>query len=78
MENLTLGVIIGNRGGFPDSLVSEGRNEILDFLKEKGITAITPTTEDTKLGSVESYDDARKCAKLLKDRAGAQVFLGDI
>ena len=41
----------------------------MDFLKEKGITAITPATEDTKLGSVEGYDDAVKCAKMLKDNS---------
>ncbi len=63
---LTLGVIMGNRGFFPDHLVEEGRKEILKVLKAEGIEAIALTPEDTSLGSVETLDDAVKCAELFK------------
>ena len=35
MRPVTLGVIIGNRGFFPDHLVTEARDEITRFLKKK-------------------------------------------
>ena len=66
MEPLTLGVIVGNRGFFPDHLCETGRKTILKVLAEEGINAIALTPEDTKFGSVESLQDAKKCADLFK------------
>jgi len=65
-NKLTLGVIIGNRGFFPDHLADEGRKEILRVLKEEDIEAIALSPEDTKFGTVETLDDALKCAELFK------------
>ena len=69
MKEITLGLIVGNRGFFPDSLVSEGRKEMLSFLEKKGIKVVTLTPEDTNLGSVESFEDAQKCANLFKEHS---------
>lgn len=78
-QNLTLGVIIGNRDFFPDKLVSEARIEILSVLEDLGIKAILLGEDDTKLGGVETYQDARKCADLFtkhkSDIAGVLVVL---
>src|SRR4051795_2896315 len=63
----TLGVIIGNREFFPDQLVAEARDDILKLFGECGVRPITISTDDTKLGGVESHLDARKCAQLFKD-----------
>ena len=63
---VTLGVIVGNRGFFPDALVRAGREEILRKLTELGVDAVCLTPEDTKFGSVESFQDARRCADLFK------------
>jgi L-fucose isomerase-like protein len=63
-QNTTFGLIIGNRGFFPDQLVKEGRERILAFFKKNNYEVITLSTEDTKLGSVETLEDARKCGKL--------------
>ncbi len=65
-QKISLGVIIGNRDFFPDKLVSEARAEIVKTLGEQGINPILLGEEDTKLGGVETYDDARKCADLFK------------
>lgn len=62
----TLGVIVGNRGFFPDHLCDTGRKTILKVLQEEGINAIALTPADTKFGSVESLTDAHKCADLFK------------
>ncbi|UCH63587.1 MAG: L-fucose/L-arabinose isomerase family protein [Fidelibacterota bacterium] len=65
-SGMTLGIIIGNRGFFPDYLCETGRASILKVLEQEGIRSVALTTEDTKYGSVESLEDARKCARLFK------------
>ena len=67
MGKPTLGVVVGNRGFFPDHLCKTGRQTILRVLEEEGIQAITLTPEDTTFGSVESLTDAEKCAALFKE-----------
>jgi len=66
LKSTTLGVIVGNRGFFPDHLCESGRAEVLRVLEEEGITALTLSPEDTKFGSVETLQDAEKCAALFK------------
>jgi len=62
--SVTLGVIVGNRGFFPDWVAREGRKEILALLKKEGIKAVCLSERDTKYGAVETLEDARKCADL--------------
>ncbi|HUW12510.1 MAG TPA: L-fucose/L-arabinose isomerase family protein [Anaerolineae bacterium] len=69
MSKTTLGVIVGNRGFFPDHLCETGRVEILRVLEEEGIDAIALSPEDTPYGSVETWEDAKKCAALFKQHA---------
>ncbi len=65
----TLGLIIGNRGFFPDVLVAEGRERILKVLTNAGVKVVTLSSEDTKCGAVENLEDAEKCARLFKSHA---------
>ena len=65
-EKTTLGVIIGNRGFFPDHLIETGREEILRVLDEEGVTPIVLGPDDTPFGSVESLQEAEQCADLFK------------
>lgn len=67
----TLGVIIGNRDFFPDKLVAEARTEILELFKKLDITAVMLSDADSKLGGVETFADAQKCAALFKKHADA-------
>ena len=60
----TLGVIIGNRDFFPDVLVAEARKDLNKLFEPLGIRAVMLTPEQTKLGGVETYSDARQCADL--------------
>jgi len=60
------GVIVGNRGFFPDELARRGREEILDALTMAGFEAVCLGTEDTKFGTVETREDAKKCAGLFR------------
>ena len=62
----TLGVIIGNRDFFPDKLIAEARTDILDLFRKLNISAVILSDADTKLGGVETFADAQKCASLFK------------
>jgi L-fucose isomerase-like protein len=66
MTTSTLGVIIGNRDFFPDSLVEKARIEIIEVCKNLNIKPIILGSNDTKLGGVETYKEAQKCAELFK------------
>lgn len=69
IKNSTLGVIIGNRDFFPDKLVAEARTEILDLFKQLNITPVMLSDVDSKLGGVETFAEAQKCAALFKKHA---------
>jgi L-fucose isomerase-like protein len=74
----TLGIIIGNREFFPDQLVAEAREDVLALCAEAGIRPILVSTEETKLGGIETHADARKCAELFKrhrDEMGGVVVV---
>ena len=68
-KQTTLGVIIGNRDFFPDKLVAEARNEILDLFKKLNITPVLLSDADSKLGGVETFAEAQKCAALFNKHA---------
>lgn len=62
----TFGIIIGNRGFFPTELCEGGRATILKVLEEEDHKVIVLSPEDTPYGSVETYQEAKKCAALFK------------
>jgi len=66
----TFGVIIGNRGFFPDILARDGREEILRVLEKEGYGSVCLTPQDSKFGSVETLQDANKCADLFRQHRG--------
>ena len=66
MNKTTFGVIIGNRGFFPDILARDGREEILRLLEQEGYGAVCLTPQESKFGTVETLADAFKCAELFK------------
>src|SRR5579875_1689566 len=65
-KQLTFGVIVGNRGFFPDHLAKEGREEMLGVLEKAGIRTIALTPEQSKYGAVETHDDAIRCGDLFR------------
>ncbi|MBV8177168.1 MAG: L-fucose/L-arabinose isomerase family protein [Verrucomicrobia bacterium] len=62
-----LGVIVGNRDFFPDSLITQGRQDILDVLKDQNVDAVILDEQATKLGAVETWAHAKKCAALFDE-----------
>ncbi len=63
---MTFGLIIGNRGFFPDHLAATGRRDMIATLEAAGHKVVAVGTEDTKFGAVETREEARKCAALFQ------------
>lgn len=74
MAKMTLGVIVGNRDFFPDVLVGEARRDLLKLFGELEIDAVVLDEQATKLGAVETWEHAKRCADLF--RAHRDVIAG--
>ena len=68
-RTMTFGVIVGNRGFFPDHLAKTGREEIISVLEAAGAKAVVLGPEQSKYGAVETYTEAQHCAELFKKHA---------
>ena len=68
-KQMTMGVLVGNRGFFPSHLATSGRLEIIAALEAAGIKPIVLHPDVTAHGAVETYEDAKKCAALFKAHA---------
>jgi L-fucose isomerase-like protein len=67
MENgMTFGLIVGNRGFFPDHLAKSGREQMIATLEKAGHGVVCLTPEQSKYGAVETRPEARACADLFK------------
>jgi len=69
MSKGTLGVIVGNRGFFPDSVARDGHEQILSILRNEGFETVCLTPEDTRFGTVDTFQDAKACADLFHRNA---------
>ncbi|HWD99202.1 MAG TPA: hypothetical protein VG345_09200 [Bryobacteraceae bacterium] len=73
-RKMTLGLIVGNRGFFPDHLARSGREDMLGVLANNGVDVVAPGEADaiaeddyqTKHGAVETRREAVRCADLFR------------
>src|SRR5450432_271404 len=65
-KKMTMGLIVGNRGFFPDHLAKTGREEVLRVLGVAGIDVVALTPEESKYGAVETRQESRRCADLFR------------
>jgi L-fucose isomerase-like protein len=68
-RKMTMGIIVGNRGFFPDHLAKSGREEMIQVLQKTGIDAVVLEPQQSKYGAVETYEEAKRCAELFKSKA---------
>jgi L-fucose isomerase-like protein len=68
MSQFTLAVIIGNRDFFPDVLISEAREDLTKLFHEFDIQPIWLGVDETKRGSVETWNHANQCADLFRQK----------
>mgnify|MGYP000905140287 CR=1 FL=1 len=63
-SRIQFGIIVSSRNFFPKELAKNGRDAILEKMKEMGFGCIILSPTETPLGVVETYQDAKKCAEL--------------
>ena len=66
-KKMTMGLIIGNRGFFPDHLAKTGREDMMNAVARAGIDCVVLGPEQSKHGAVETHDEARRCAALFRE-----------
>jgi L-fucose isomerase-like protein len=70
-KKMTMGMIVGNRGFFPDHLAKTGREEMIRVLQGAGMDVVVLGPEQSRHGAVETYEEAKRCAELFKSKAEA-------
>ncbi len=65
-KKMTMGLIIGNRGFFPDHLAKTGREDMIRAAEGAGFGHVVLGPEESKHGAVETHDEARRCAELFR------------
>src|SRR5947209_12715218 len=63
---MTFGMIVGNRGFFPDHLAKSGREEMIAAIQRAGHTVLTVGVDETKYGAIETRTEAAKGAELFR------------
>jgi len=67
VKKMTIGLIIGNRGFFPDHLAKTGREEMMNAVARAGMDCVVLGPEQSKHGAVETHDEAKRCAALFRE-----------
>jgi len=68
-KRMTMGLIVGNRGFFPDQLAKSGREEMIRVLQGAEIDVVVLGPEQSKHGAVETHEEAKRCAQLFRTHA---------
>jgi L-fucose isomerase-like protein len=66
VRKMTMGIIVGNRGFFPDHLAKTGREEMMRALAKAGMDCVVLGPDESKHGAVETYEEAKRCAALFQ------------
>ena len=66
LRPVTFGVVVGNRGFFPQHLAERGRQDMLAALKADGYEVVILGAADSRHGAIESRDEAKACAALFR------------
>src|SRR6266704_6188725 len=66
VKKMTMGIIVGNRGFFPDHLANSGREDITRVLHEAGMDVVVLSPQETKCGAVTTREEVRRCVDLFR------------
>jgi L-fucose isomerase-like protein len=67
-RTVTFGLVVGNRGFFPQHLAERGRQDMLSTLKAGGYDVVVLGAADSRHGAIESRDEAKACAALFRSQ----------
>src|ERR1700710_2727976 len=66
-KKMTMGLIVGHRGFFPDHLAKNGREDMFRVRQQAGIDCVALTPDESKYGAVETHEEAKRCAALFQE-----------
>ena len=72
MRKITFGVIVGNRGFFPDALAKAGRKNILDVLKKNGFNSVALSMQQTSYIGIDVGSASKKMYSFEKSSINTQ------
>jgi L-fucose isomerase-like protein len=67
-KKVKLGFLPANRGLFSDTLAAKMRAETIKALRAAGATVVVPSPKDTKIGCVETREEAVKVGRMFAER----------
>jgi L-fucose isomerase-like protein len=70
-RKMKMGLIVGNRGFFPDHLAKTGREEMIQALQKADFDVVALTPEQSKHGAIETHEEAKRCAELFRSQGDA-------
>lgn len=69
-QPITFALYFGNRGFFPETLISSAREELTTVLQQLGYSALLLDESYTRYGAVEGVEDGMKYARFLQANRG--------
>ena len=75
---MKIGLIPANRGFFSDELAVKMRNETVAAMQKVGIEVIVPDDNLTKLGCIETYEEAQKAGRLFRDESVEGIIVAAV
>ena len=78
LKPVKFGFVPANRGMFSAVLAAKTRKQTLEVLQGMGFEVVVPNEEQTKVGCVESIDEADLCAKLFREAEVDGIIIGAV
>ena len=75
-DAIKLGLIPANRDMFSDELARQMRGETVAAMEAAGVTVIVPDDSQTKLGCVETREEAEVCGRLFRAEDVTGIVVG--
>ncbi len=75
---ITLGFIPSNRGFFSKELAAKMRDQTIEVLRSMGITVVVPAVDETKVGCVETRQEAELAAELFRKHRVHGILVGAV
>jgi len=73
---LRIGLIPANRNFFSDELAAKMRGETIRAMQAAGMQVVVPSELETKLGCVETREEAEVCGRLFREHDVAGIVVG--
>ena len=77
-RKVKIGFIPANRGFFSDALAAKMRGQTVDVLESIGVRVVVPSETDTKVGCIETLDDAIKVGRMFRANAVDGVLVSAV